>query len=239
MKLRMNEPILSVIVTTLNEEGTIEACIRRVLATYPSQCEVVVVNGGTDRTGEVVQTLCETLPAIRYVFNENDRGKGHAVRLGIEHARGAVMAQIDADLQFLPEELPRLVEPILSGQADLSLGTRFARGSVRLPGSTPLLRTFGNKVVSAYASLLFGHRMTDTLSGMKAWTRKAIESIRLTCDNASYDVELPVKAVRNRLRVIDVPITTDARQAGRSCVNVPVDGLAMLWDVTCFRFGMK
>lgn len=235
----MEKPQLSVIVAAFNEQDIIERCVRSIFAVYPRDCELVVVDGGSDRTGDVVERLAREFALLRYVRNVNDRGKGHAIGTGVASARADVMAQIDADLQFLPSELPRLVEPILQGVADVTLGTRFARDSVRLPGSTPWLRTLGNKTASLYASVLFGHRMTDVQAGMKAWTREAIDRIDFKSDNYSYEVEIPVKALRKRLRVVDVPITTDARQAGRTNVNVAWDGLALLRDITLFRLGLR
>jgi len=233
------EPRLTIIVAARNEQDTIEACIRRVLAVFPQDCELLVVDGGTDRTGEIVNGLRVEFPAVRYIPNPDDRGKGHAIRVGIEVAQGDVMAQIDADLQFLPEELPRLLEPIHAGNADVVLGSRFARGSVRHRGSTPLFRTWGNKFASLYASVLFGHRMTDVQAGIKAWTREAARQIDLKSDNYSYEVEIPAKALRHRLRVQDVPITTDARQGGTTNVNVVFDGIRLLRDITLFWLGRK
>ena len=235
----MSELELSVIVAAFNEEKTIEHCVRRILEVYPEQCEILVVDGGTDGTRGVVERLADENPAVRYVRNENDLGKGHATRTGIDAARADVMTQIDADLQFLPEELPRLVQPIHEGRADVVLGSRFRKGAERRPGSTPFFRTLGNKTASAYASLLFWHRMTDVQAGMKAWTREAATQIDLKSNNYSYEVEIPVKALKKGLRVVDVPITTDARQGGETCVNVVTDGVVLLMDITRFRLGLR
>jgi len=230
---------LSVIVAAFNEQDTIENCVRQIFEVYPHECELLVVDGGTDNTEQVVQGLAVEFPTLRYVRNDNDRGKGHAIRTGIAEAGAEIMAQIDADLQFLPSDLPQLVAPIEENRADVTLGTRFAAGSVRRPGSTPTFRRWGNKFASFYASLLYWHRMTDVQAGMKAWTRQAAELIDLKSDNYSYEVEIPIKALRNKLRVVDVPITTDARQGGETCVNVVFDGIALLRDITCFRLGLK
>lgn len=232
-------PEISVIVATFNEEATVERCVRRILHVFPSGCEVLVVDGGADRTGEIVQRLCLELPGLRYIRNENDRGKGHATKVGIAASRGEIMVEIDADLQFYPEEIPRLVEPIRVGQADVVLGSRFMPGSRRLPGSTTWLRTFGNKTTSLYASILFRQHMSDVLAGMMAWNRRTIQTFDVRSDNYSYEVEIPVKAICHKLKVIDVPVTTDARQGGVSCVNVVVDGLTLLFDITRFRLGLK
>ena len=234
----MKQPPLSVIVTTMNEETTIEECTRRIFAVLDGECEVLVVDGGSDGTGEVVRKLSREFPGLRYIRNENDRGKGHAVRTGIEAAKADIMAQIDGDMQFLPEELPKLIEPIRNGSADVTLGSRFTNNSVRHPGSTPWHRTFGNRTISLYTSLLCGHKMTDVLAGMKAWTRNAAEVMQLRCDHASYDAELPVKAVRRAMRVVDVPITTDARGGGKSKVKVIPVGLRLILDIALIRFNL-
>lgn len=227
---------LTVIVTTLNEEATIEHCLRRIWAVFPERAEILVVDGGHDNTGRIVQEMAQSCPAVRYLPNPNDRGKGHAMHVGLAAARGKFIAQIDADLQFLPEELPLILAPLRQDRADVVLGSRFASGAKRLPGSTPAVRTFGNWVTSHYASILFGCRMTDVLAGMKAWKRIVTERVRLTAENCSYDAELPVKAVRAGFRVIDVPITTDARQGGVSAIHVVRDGARILRDLTRFRW---
>ena len=232
-------PLLSVIVAAMNEQETIADCVGQIFEVYPRQCEVLVVDGGTDDTQGVVEGLGGQHPLLRYVRNQDDRGKGHAIRTGIAAARADVMVQIDADLQFLPTDIPRLVAPIEQDRADVTLGTRFASESVRREGSTPMFRRWGNKCASFYASVLFCHRMTDVQAGMKAWTRSAADLIDFQSDNYSYEVEIPIKALRKGLRVVDVPITTDARQGGETCVKVVFDGIALLRDITYFRLGLK
>ena len=230
--------MLTVLIATFDEEATIEEAVRRTAAALTGEAEpveILVVDGGRDRTSEIVRELEAELP-VRYVRNEGDRGKGHAIRTGCAEARGALVAQIDADLQFLPEELPRLLAPLREGRADVALGTRFARGSVRRPGSTPALRTLGNRLASAWASALFGHWMTDVQAGMKAWTRAAMERFGpLTRDDYAYEVEIPTRALRAGLRVVDVPITTEARAGGETKVHVVLDGLPLLYRIARFR----
>jgi len=115
---------------------------------FPSGAEILVVDGGTDRTGRIVQELAEGFPSIRYIANPDDRGKGHAMHVGLAAAAGTYIAQIDADLQFLPRNFHASWSRCRNDVADLVLGSRFATGARRLPGSTPAVRTFGNWVVS-------------------------------------------------------------------------------------------
>jgi glycosyltransferase involved in cell wall biosynthesis len=229
---------LTVIVAARNEEGSIEQVVRRVVAAVPG-AEILVVDGGTDSTSAIVERLADELPRVRAYRNRDDRGKGHAIRVGIEQAAGDVHAQIDADLQFLPEELSLLVDPILDDVADVTLGTRFLQGAVRHEGSTPFFRTLGNKFASRYVSELCGQRVTDVQAGMKAWSRRAAERIAVRSDNYSYEAEIVVNALRRGLRVRDVAITTDARRTGVTNVNVVRDGVRLLWDITRFRFGPR
>ncbi|MFN0196567.1 MAG: glycosyltransferase family 2 protein [Planctomycetaceae bacterium] len=233
------EPDISVIVATFNEQASIETCVRRIFSTFPTGCEVLVVDGGGDNTGQIVKGLEKEFTGLRYIRNENDRGKGHATKVGIANARAKLMAEIDADLQFHPEELPLLFAPLREGKADVALGSRFAKGSSRRSGSTNSLRTFGNFTTSLYASILFCHRMTDVLAGMMAWTREVSDAIGELRDNYSYEVEIPVKALKKGFRVVDVPVITEARQGGCSNVNVVRDGLIILRDITLFRLGLR
>lgn len=226
---------VTVIIAAFNEERSITEVVRRVFQALAGT-EVLVVHGGSDRTGKVVQSLASELPRLRLISNPDDRGKGHAIRVGIAHASCEVHAQIDADLQFLPEELPRLVDPILNQGADITLGSRFMPGSVRGPGSTPLLRTLGNWTASFYASLACHHRITDPQAGMKAWSRAAIQQIGLKSDNYSYEAEIAVKGALCGMRVLDIPVTTLKRFTGISNVNVLIDGLRLLWDITRFWY---
>lgn len=229
-------PELGVLIPVFNEEASITACLEALARVYGRGAEVIVIDGGHDRTAERVRAMTHAFDALRYVRNDPDLGKGHAIRRGIALARAPLLAQLDADLQFLPEDLPRLFEPLQLGAADLVLGSRFAPGARRLPGSTTPLRTFGNCLTSAYASLLTAHPMSDVLSGIKAWSRAAIERIGLRSNGYSYEVELPMRALGRGLRVMEVPVTTQARRGGASHVSPLRDGARILFDIS--RFGL-
>ena len=196
---------------------------------------MLIVDGGTDRTGEIVTALQGRFPHLRYIKNINDRGKGHAIRVGIEHASRAVLTQCDADLQFVPEEIPRLLEPILIDRADFVMGSRFRSGAVRLPGSTPPVRTFGNKLISRTASMVYRYPISDVMAGAKAWKREVTESFELTSATFSYELELIAKALRKGWRVEEIAVTTDARQGGASSIRVLEHGYEVFRDIARFR----
>ena len=160
--------------------------------------------------------------------------RGHAIRTGISHARGRFHAQIDADLQFSPSDLPALLAPLRAGTADVVLGSRFSPGSNSASGAA-FFRTGGNHLVSAWMSLLFGRRLTDVLAGIKAWTADAAATFALRSNNYSYEIEIPARALRTGLRVAEIAVGTCPRAAGVSKVSVVRVGLRALTDTLRFR----
>lgn len=214
----------SIIISCFNEADNIERCIRSVVAACPG-AEVLVVHGGGDRTGEITLKLAREFPQVRLVRNENDRGKGHAIRTGIDAARHDVQLQFDADNQFYAEDLPVLAAPILAGEADVTLGSRFMPSSDRTAYRPSLFRDLGNRALSLYVTMLTGRRVTDVTAGVKGWTRKAITEIALTDDRYSYEAEIVVRAAVLGLRVKELPVRYASRSAGDS---MHADNLAVI-----------
>ncbi len=232
-------PKVTIIISCFNEEANIEICIRSVASAMP-ESEILVVHGGTDRTSEIATRLKTEIPAVRVVRNENDQGKGHAIRKGIECATHDVMAQFDADNQFFATDLPALVDPILEGRADVTLGSRFLPSADRSAYKPSFFRDYGNRTLSAYVGLLCGKKVTDVTAGVKAWTQKAIDAIDLTDDKYSYEAEIVVRAFRLGLRVKDIPVRYSSRSAGESMhsssLKVIIAGLTIMKNCLSYRF---
>jgi glycosyltransferase involved in cell wall biosynthesis len=225
---------LSIIVPCRNEASNIARCLERLVTAVPD-AEILVVDGGSDETAGIVRGFALRYPSVKYIGNRGDRGKGHAIRVGIGESRRAVIVQIDADLQFKPEEIPQLVEPILKNEADVVLGSRFSAGSRRQRGSSQAVRHLGNLFFSGYVSFLCRRRMRDVLAGFKAWRREVTASFPLKSDTFSYETEIPLKAVRHGWRVVDVPVTYYPRVAGSSSVSILKTGFRILLDSLRFR----
>ncbi len=206
---------ITIIIACLNEEDTIVECLERLLAAAPA-AEILVVHGGNDRTCERACFVAQSHPNVVAFRNENDRGKGSAIKAGIARASHQCMCQFDADLQFEPEDIPRLVAPIIEGRADLVLGSRFMAGADVSNYRFSLFRVMGNRVVSAWTSLLCGQSLTDVTAGSKAWTKAAIEKIDFQDDGFVYEVEIPMRATMEGLRVAQVPVRYHNRQGGVS-----------------------
>jgi len=232
-------PQISVIIACFNEEENIEMCMRSVATAMP-ESEILVVHGGTDRTAEIATQLQLEIPSIRVVRNQNDRGKGHAIRKGIECAAHDIMVQFDADNQFYATDLPALVEPILEGKADVTLGSRFLPSADRSAYKPSFFRDYGNRTLSTYVGLLCGKKVTDVTAGVKSWTRSAITKINLTDDKYSYEAEIVVRALRLGLNILDVPVRYSSRTAGESMhtstLRVIIAGLSIMKNCISFRF---
>ncbi len=226
---------LSVIIPCKKEARNIAQCVKRVAASCPN-AEILVVDSGLDDTKVMVEQLKIAIPHLHYFLCQPDRGKGDAIRQGIQNATRNYLAQIDADLQFRPEELPKLLEPLLNGEADMTLGCRFSPASIRKPGSAPLGRTLGNRTLSGLCSLLFRQNISDGLAGMKAWRRAVTDSFTLTSYTYSYEIELFARAIRKGWKVKSVPVTFEMRKQGVSTVSVFKAGFNILKDIFIFRF---
>lgn len=205
----------SIIIACFNEEQTIEGCVRTVARHVPG-AEILVAVGGTDRTLEIAGGLATEIPTVVAFRNENDRGKGHAIKESVARAKGRFMAQFDADLQFFAEDLPALLAPVREGRADVVAGSRFLDGREHAAYKPIFFRDAGNKLLGAFVSALAGQRLTDVTAGVKSWTREAIQTINFRDDRYSYEAEILVRAARHKLRICEVPVAYASRGHGIS-----------------------
>lgn len=234
---------VSIIVACLREQDTIRECLERITKTMPN-AELLVVHGGPDRTCEIAAEMARTNPHIVAIRNENDRGKGHAVKVGIARAKHDIMCQFDADLQFAPEDIPKLFAPICNGEADVVIGSRFMRGANSSQYKFSFLRAVGNRVVNAWVSLLCGTRLSDVTTGSKAWTRQAISAVAFRDMRFVYEVEIVMRAQQLGLRVAQVPVSYFSRQGGesghgagwREFKSIVSTGFRILWTAARLRF---
>jgi glycosyltransferase involved in cell wall biosynthesis len=217
-------PEVSVIIASFNEERNIRETIERIYTTLPN-CELILVEGGNDKTIEIAQEMKKKYASMIIIHNTNDKGKGHGIRVGIAAATNSIMAQVDADSQFPPEELPQLIQPILDNTADIVFASRFVNGSTIESGSLTRMRRLANYVVSGFTSLLCGTRLTDVNAGFKAWKRDVIRDLDIQCNHFGYEPEIAILAAKKNYKIVEIPVNYKGRQRGITNVKLLRDGI--------------
>ncbi|MCL4396569.1 MAG: glycosyltransferase family 2 protein [Chloroflexi bacterium] len=206
---------VTVIIPALNEVGSIGAVIEQVRAQGVSDL-IVVDNDSTDGTSAAAAR------AGARVLRESRRGYGNACATGVAAAPQAdAFVFIDADLSFLPAEMPRLLEPLMAGRADLVLGSR-TRGYIE-PGSMPLQQRFGNWLGALCLRRMYGAPVTD-LGLYRAVSRATLSSLDMREWTLGWPIEMIAKAARRHARIVEVPISYHSRRAGQSKVSGTVRG---------------
>jgi dolichyl-phosphate beta-glucosyltransferase len=221
---------LSIVVPAFNEEHRLPPTLERLaayLSTQPLRWEIIVVDDGSrDQTCAVVEAHMARIANLRLVRQRPNRGKGCAVRLGMLAAHGQIRVMSDADGSMSPDQLPRLLAPILAGTAEISIGSRYAEGarsSVPQPRYRVLWSRLANKVIQR--SLVPGVR--DTQCGFKAFTAEAARDLfgRGKIDGWAFDLEILALARRRSFEIAEIGVEwTDDR---RSRVNPLKD----IWKV--------
>lgn len=230
----MTEPIsknpdLSVLIPALNEENTIKEVVDRVLA-VPLSVEVIVVNdGSTDRTGEILASFGDR---IKVLTNQRPGGKGMAIRKGLEHANGRAVVVQDADLEYLPEELPEVVGPILEGKEKVVYGSRFHSG---LPKAMALPNKVVNVLLVWSVKVLFFGRITDEATCYKAFDTQVLKNMDLQCHRFEFCPEVTAKAYRMGLKIQEVPISYTPRTTKEGKKIKWTDAPEAFWTLARYR----
>ena len=202
--------LLSIVVPVYNEEKTVGAVIRTLLAIdLPVAREVLVVNdGSTDGTRAVLDSLPETGDRLRIVHAPANGGKGTAIRIGFEHARGTIVAIQDADLELNPAELASLVVPIMRGDTPVVYGSRFLRG---VPAGVPWASIAANRFLTALTNVLYGSRLTDMETCYKVMRTELARALKLEANRFDIEPEITAKLLRAGHRIVELPVRFEPR----------------------------
>jgi len=198
---------LSLIIPIYNEVDLLATVLERVRAAIPFEHEIILVDDySTDGTREILMRE-ERKPDAVVVYHERNRGKGAAIRTGLAHATGEIIIVQDADLEYDPQDIPRVIAPIMEGRTNVAYGSRFL-GSVK---NMALPNLIANKLLAWLVTILYFHRITDEATAYKAFRRDVIHSIDLRCERFEFCPEVTAKVLRRGEKIIEVPVTFTAR----------------------------
>jgi dolichol-phosphate mannosyltransferase len=219
---------LSVLIPVFNERDTIEQTLDRVRA-LGDEVEIVVVDdASTDGTREILERRGD----IVFVKHEVNHGKGRGIRTALAHATGDVVAIQDADLEYDPQDLPRLMQPIAKGEARVVYGSRFLRGRPRME----LPNYICNRLLAWTANLLYGARISDEATCYKVFDRKLLQSIPLTSERFEFCPEVTAKVRKRGEKIVELPISYDPRSYDSGKKIRAWDGVVALWTLVKYRF---
>jgi glycosyltransferase involved in cell wall biosynthesis len=231
-------PQYSIVIPAFNESlrlpATLESVLRCVRA-HGWNAEIIVVNdGSTDSTADLVRALAKTAPELRLIENPCNRGKGYSVRAGMLEARGEVALFTDADLSSPIEEAERLFAAIRAGH-EIAIGSRWLESS-RQTQRQPLYRQFFGRCFNAATRLVMRLPFADTQCGLKAFTRPTAQTVfRLqTIDRWGFDPEILLIALRHGYRIAEVPVSWAHDK--RTRMSYLRDGLRMLQEIALIRW---
>lgn len=232
---------LSIIIPTYNEERTIGKTLQRIqLTDIPLPYQVIVVDdGSSDNTGNAIKEQEKQMNALQIMKHKKNRGKGAAVTTGIKKATGDIILIQDADLEYHPKDIPRLIKPIIDGKVAVVYGTRL-RVKPKFFGKdkTPLLlHFFGNKMLSFLTSILYGSKITDMETGYKVFHRNALEGIKIKARSFEFEPEVTAKILKRGQHILEIDIETKPRNyAEGKKINSVRDGIKAVWALLKYRF---
>jgi glycosyltransferase involved in cell wall biosynthesis len=226
-------PVLSVVIPCYNERATVAELLRRVREVPVSKEIIVVDDKSTDGSASVVAALAEQFPEIRHIFQPHNQGKGAAIRRGIAEARGDIVVIQDADLEYDPEEYPKLIQPILDGHADVVFGSRFAGYPRRV---MLYWHRLGNTFLTFLSNATTNLDLTDMETCYKVFRREVIQSIKLNSNRFGIEPEVTAKVARRGYRIYEVPISYYGRDYWEGKKINWKDGFSAIW--TILKYGL-
>jgi dolichol-phosphate mannosyltransferase len=199
---------LSVIIPCYNEEATLEKCVKRVLAIQDASLDleiIIIDDASKDGSLDIARRLAASYPEIRVLHHEHNRGKGAALRSGFQSATGAFVAVQDADLEYDPQDLKRLLVPLSDGIADVVFGSRFlSHGAHRV---LYFWHYLGNAFLTFLSNMFTDLNLTDMETCYKVFRREIIQNITLKEDRFGIEPELTAKVAQMRLRIYEMGIS--------------------------------
>ena len=219
--------LISVVIPVFNEELTVGNVIERLTAVMQKigfKYEIIVVDDcSADRSLEISKSR-----GVKVFSLKKHMGKGYALRAGFAKAKGEIIVTIDSDGSHRPEELPRLLTPILQNKADLIIGSRYLS---QKPVATKKLNAAGVRLFNFLIKILTRIEVSDSQSGYRVMQSVVLRDMRLKSGEYEIESEMLVKIARRGLKVGEVPISFEQRTYGTSRLDPMVDGFKILLSI--------
>jgi len=222
---------LSVVIPVYNEKNTIKQVIDLVEDTGLVTEIVLVDDGSTDGTREVLEGAKKKGRQI--IFHEKNQGKGAAVRTAFKAATGDIILVQDADFEYDPADYPALLTPILSGKADVVYGSRFLGGPHRV---LFFWHYVVNRFLTLLSNILTNINLTDMEVGYKVFRKEVLEKITIKSNRFNFEPEITAKIAKQKIKIYEVPISYHGRTYEEGKKIGPIDGLEALWTIFKYRF---
>ncbi len=230
-----DDRLLSVIVPVYNERSTVAEAVRRMRrVALPVDLEIVVVDdGSTDGTTQILAALEDS--TVQVVRHPTNLGKGAAIRTALTHVRGDLVLIQDADLEYDPEDWPRLLRPVLRGRSQVVYGSRFSgeRGSMSASAWA------GNRLLSLATNVLYNTSLSDMECGYKLFARDVLDGIVIDSDRFDFEPEITAKVLRRGHRIYEVPVSYAGRHADEGRKFEWRDGVRALTALVRYRVAEK
>jgi glycosyltransferase involved in cell wall biosynthesis len=223
---------VSVIIPCYNEEDTIEEIVKRVRAIDQASEVVVVDDGSTDGTRDILRAMPEA-GDLRIVYHDCNQGKGAAVRTGFQHATGEVFIIQDADLEYDPREYPALLKPIEEGISNVVYGSRFLGGPRK---AMFFWNMIANKILTLTTNLLYNSILSDMETCYKVFRADLVKNIPLRARGFELEPEITAKILKRGHRIYEVPISYNGREWDEGKKIRWTDGPKALWTLIKYRF---
>lgn len=228
--MNASSPSLSIVIPVFNERRTIRKLIRVVQST-PYEKEIILVDDcSTDGTRQILKEY-EKDPSIKLILLGTNRGKGHAVRVGIAAATKDVVLIQDADLEYDPEDYGALLRPLILGRADVVYGSRFLHGERRV---LYFRHSIGNRILTLLSNIFTDLNLTDVETCYKVFKRQIIQNIELTSDRFGFEPEVTAKVAKLGCAVYEVPIRYYGRSYAEGKKITWRDGVAAIFHIIRF-----
>jgi glycosyltransferase involved in cell wall biosynthesis len=226
---------LSVVIPVYNEAATVHEIIERVQRVGIDKEIIIVDDCSTDGTRDVLLTIAKDHPNLTVLHHETNHGKGRALRTGFAAARGQYVIIQDADLEYDPEDYPKLLNPLEQNKADAVFGSRFL--STQEHRVLYFWHSLGNKLLTLLSNMATDLNLSDMETCYKVFRRELIQSIPLEEDRFGFEPEITAKLARSGARVYEVGIAYHGRTYEEGKKIGMKDGFRALWCI--FKYGLK